>query len=61
MQTVRFSESGSAPEAETVGLPADLAELARLKARAAGLELEDYVRALVAADAGTDLLKSAAK
>lgn len=60
MQMSSLSESGSAPEAETVGLPADLAELARLKAKAAGLELEDYVRALVAADTSTGRSESAA-
>ena len=57
----KLSDSGSAPEAEAVGLPADLAELARLKASATGVALEDYVRALVTADAGTGSLKSAAK
>jgi hypothetical protein len=55
------SDAGSVLAAETIGLPADLAELARLKARAAGLDLEDYVRALVAADTGAGRLKSAAK
>ena len=60
MQMPVLSESGSTPEAETVGLPADLAELARLKAKAAGLELEDYVRALVAADTRTGRSESAA-
>ena len=55
------SDTGSVLAAETVGLPADLAELARLKARAAGLELEDYVRALVTADTRTGRLNSAAK
>jgi hypothetical protein len=35
--------------------------LARLKARAAGMNLEDYVRALVAADAGSRLVKSSGR
>ena len=55
------SDAGPAQSAEAVGLPADLVELARLKANATGTNLEDYVRALVAADAGSFVSKTAAR
>lgn len=45
------SVSASAPAAEAVAIPSDLAELARLKAKASGMKLEDYVRMLVNDDA----------
>lgn len=50
---IKRSPETSASPAEPVVIPGDLAELARLKAKASGLGLADYVRTLVTDDLGS--------
>ena len=55
------SRAGSAQAAKPIRLPAGLVDAARLKAKASGLALDDYVRALVAADGGVRVSRNAAR
>ena len=54
------SRAVSAQADEPIRLPEELVDAARLKAKASGLALDDYVRALVAADGGVRVSKSTA-
>jgi len=51
----------SAQAAKRISLPAELVDAARIKAKASGLALDDYLQALVVADAGVRVPKNAAR
>lgn len=56
---IEKSRGVPAQAARRIRVPAELADAARIKAKASGLALDDYVRALVAADGGPRVAKGA--